>query len=58
MAVRFLDDAVECSRYPVEEIERIHKARQPQDRPRCLGWADLLISLGIPYDSDEAVDLA
>ncbi len=58
LAVRFLDDAVERSRYPVEEIERIHKHGNRKIGLGVMGWADLLISLGIGYDSDEAVDLA
>ena len=58
LAVRFLDDAVERSRYPVEEIERIHKHGNRKIGLGVMGWADLLISLGIGYDSDEAVALA
>jgi ribonucleoside-diphosphate reductase alpha chain len=58
LAVRFLDDAVERSRYPVEEIERIHKHGNRKIGLGVMGWADLLISRGIAYDSDEAVELA
>ena len=58
LAVRFLDDAVERSRYPVEEIERIHKHGNRKIGLGVMGWADLLISLGMAYDSDEAVGLA
>ncbi len=58
LAVRFLDDAVERSRYPVEQIERIHKHGNRKIGLGVMGWADLLITLGIGYDSDEAVYLA
>ena len=57
-AVRFLDNAVERSRYPVAEIEKIHKLGNRKVGLGVMGWADLLIRLGLPYDSTEAVTLA
>lgn len=54
VAVRFLDDAVERSRYPVAEIAAAH-GRTRKIGLGVMGWADVLVREEIPYDSEEAV---
>lgn len=56
-AVRFLDDVIEVNPYPLEQIRKmVFNTRRIG--LGVGGWADMLIALGIPYDSEEAIALA
>ena len=56
-AVRFLNDVIEVNSFPLSKLRDVNLETR-RIGLGVMGWADSLVRMGIPYDSEEAIAVA